>query len=307
MSRYWYLIFVLALILSGCGGQFFAAPHVTETPTSTLTPTPSPTWTPSPTPTQTPTQTPTITPSPTPDWPVQGPEHVVCPILLYHRIDTPPYPSRYYVTPQDFESHMQMLKDWGYTTIPLSLLIEALTKGAPLPPRPLVLTFDDGDISVYTNAWPIMQKFGFIGVVYIVGNRLQADGYMNADQIRELTNAGWEVGSHSMSHADLTKAHSKDQNTLTWETKQSRLDLEAAIGVPVRTFAYPFGLMDDAVGRAVKSAGYEAAVGLGYTADQWNTMLYYLWRREIKGDYTIETFRLVMPWSDLSNTATPVP
>ncbi len=308
VSRYWYLNLFFALMLAGCGGQALAAPHVTETPTLTLTPTASPTWTPSPTA----TPTPTVTPIPTPTWPVQGPGEIVCPILMYHRIDSPGFDSRYHVRPEDFEWHMQMLHDWGYTSIPISLLVQAITQGAPLPPRPVVLTFDDGDISVYTTAWPIMQKFGFTGVVYIVGNRLQAEGYMNAEQIRELADAGWEVGSHSMSHADLTKVHGKDRNTLVWETKQSRLDLEAAIGVPVRTFAYPYGLMDDAVGRAVHNAGYEAAVGLGYTAEQWPSMLYYLWRREVRGDYTIDIFRSVMPWSDVSGTpaapaATPTP
>ncbi len=300
MSRYWYLNLVFALMLAGCSGQTLAVPHVTETAASTLTPTTtaSPTWTPSPTA----TPTPTITPTPTPIWLVQGPGRIVCPILMYHHIESPGFNSRYHVRPEDFEWHMQMLHDWGYTTIPISLLVQAITQGAPLPPRPVVLTFDDGNISVYTTAWPIMQKFGFIGVVYIVGNRLQADGYMNADQIRELVDAGWEVGSHSMSHADLTKV--KDRNILMWETRQSRLVLEAAIGVPVRTFAYPYGLMDDAVRRAVRDAGYEAAVGLGYTAEQWPSMLYYLWRREVGGDYTIDIFRSVMPWSDVSETPT---
>lgn len=302
VNHYRYWILFLTLLLASCNNLAVAAPGAT----ATTTPIPSPTITLTPTPSQTPTSTPipTLTPVPTPAWPVQGPGRIICPILLYHRIDTSPYPSRYYVTPEDFESHMQMLHDWGYTSIPLSLLVQAITQGAPLPPRPVVLTFDDGDISVYTHAWPIMQKFGYTGVIYIVGNRLQADGYMNAEQIRQLADAGWEVGSHSMSHADLTKVHGKDRNTLVWETKQSRLDLEAAIGVPVKTFAYPFGLMDDAVGRAVKNAGYESAVGLGYTAEQWPDMLFYLWRREVKNDYTVDIFRLVMPWSDVTDAAT---
>lgn len=305
MNRYWYWLLVFSLLLAGCDSLAVAAPGATET----ATPTPSPTATLTPTPSQTPTATltPTITPTPTPAWPVQGPGQITCPILMYHRIDSPDFDSRYHVRPEDFEWHMQMLSDWGYTPIPISLLVQAITQGVPLPPRPVVLTFDDGDISVYTTAWPIMQKFGFVGVVYIVGNRLQADGYMNAEQIRALAEAGWEVGSHSMSHADLTKTHGKGRDTLNWETKQSRLDLEAAIGVPVRTFAYPFGVMDDAVGRAVHNAGYEAAVGLGYAAEQWPGMLYYLWRREVRSDYTIDTFRLVMPWSDVSDALTTTP
>ncbi len=288
------LTILLMVFLTGCGNALIPPVPVTSTLSATIPPTSTATLIPSPTPTA--TLTPTVTPTPTPAWPVQGPGHVVCPILLYHRIDVPENPSRYFVTPDQFEVQMELLHDWGYTSIPLSLLVKAITQGAPLPPRPMVLTFDDGDISVYNNAWPVMKKYGYTGVVYIVSNRLQVDGYMNAEQIRALADDGWEVGSHSMSHADLTKSHSKDWNSLPSETKQSRLDLEAAIGVPVRTFAYPFGFMDDAVGRAVHNAGYESAVGLGYTADQWPGMLFYLWRREIKGDYTLKTFEVVMPW-----------
>jgi peptidoglycan/xylan/chitin deacetylase (PgdA/CDA1 family) len=83
-------------------------------------------------------------------------------------------------------------------------LIKAITEGADLPPRPLLITFDDGHLNNYTTAFPIMQKYGFTGVLYIVANYMGADQYMNADQIKEMAIAGWEVGSHSISHSDLT-------------------------------------------------------------------------------------------------------
>lgn len=154
---------------------------------------------------------------------------------------------------------MQALHDWGYTAIPISLLVHAIQSGAPLPERPVVITFDDGDITVYTIAFPIMREFGFVGVNYLVANRLEVEGYMNAAQLQELSAAGWEVGSHSMTHADL-----RTSPNLDWEIRQSRLVLEAALGLPAETFAYPYGLGNDSESIVEQvRAHYTAAVGLG--------------------------------------------
>ena len=80
---------------------------------------------------------------------------------------------------------MQALDDWGYTTITAKQLIKAITKGEALPPRPIVITFDDGHYSVYEYAFPIMQEHGFFGVTYIVANRLKSYGFTGAPQLEE--------------------------------------------------------------------------------------------------------------------------
>ena len=66
------------------------------------------------------------------------------------------------------------------TTITTELLIKAVNEGADLPPRPILITFDDGHLNNYTTAFPIMKKYGFTGVLYIVANYMGADQYMNA-------------------------------------------------------------------------------------------------------------------------------
>jgi peptidoglycan/xylan/chitin deacetylase (PgdA/CDA1 family) len=281
---------VVVLLLAACSpaGAVLSPSPVPPTPTASRAPaaaTPTLLLFPSPTPVL------TFTPSP---WPVQGPGAVVCPILLYHRIATPPFPNDYYVTPDAFREQMQALRDWGYTAIPISLLVRAITQGAPLPERPVVITFDDGDISVYTTAFPIMREFGFVGVNYLVGNRLQVEGYMNVAQLQELSAAGWEVGSHSMTHADLRTSHDLD-----WEIRQSRLELEAALGVPVATFAYPYGLGNDneSIVEQVR-ANYVAAVGLGPYLEQNFSRLYYLARRPVLYGWDLERFASFLPWSE---------
>lgn len=257
------------------------------------------------------TQTPayTITPTPTTTRVHQGPDAAVVPIILYHRIGKSPIDSQYYVPPEKFEEQMKLLRDWEYTVISVETLVDAIDEGADLPPRPIVITFDDGDISVYETAFPILQKYGLTGVVYIVNNYMGTDGYMSAKQIKEMVAAGWEVGSHSRSHRDLTKLEPAVQRA---EIVEAREVLQEATGAPVLTFAYPFGIMNPGVGSYVHFAGYVAAMGLGFTSDQGKSNLFWLQRRDIKGDYDIKQFAGFLPWqgnpaSIPPDTPTPTP
>jgi peptidoglycan/xylan/chitin deacetylase (PgdA/CDA1 family) len=232
---------------------------------------------------------------------------VYVPIILYHRIDTSPINSQYYVPPAKFDEEMKLLHDWGYQTITTELLIKAITEGADLPPRPLLITFDDGHLNNYTTAFPIMQKYGFTGVLYIVANYLGADQYMNADQIKEMAAAGWEVGSHSISHSDLTSLEPYRQR---YEVVESRTLLEEALGVPVLTIAYPFGISDSSVIDYAHFAGYIGGMSLGYTYDQGVSNLFTMQRRDIKGTYDVKQFAAFLPWQGdpvFLPTDTPTP
>jgi len=290
MKRIVVLIMGLSILLSACGAGIFAKP--TPTPTATATPLP-PTQTA--TITLTPTITPTFTASPTPTTTRvhQGPGTVLVPIILYHWIAVSPINSQYYVPPEKFEEELKLLHDWGYTTITTELLIKSITEGADLPPRPIVITFDDGHLDNYTNAFPIMKKYGFTGTLYIVANYLGADQYMNADQIKEMAAAGWEVGSHSISHLDVTALEPYRQRH---EVVDSRTELENALGVPILTIAYPFGLSNPGVIDYAHFAGYIGGMSLGFTHDQGLTNLYTLQRRDIKGSYDVKQFAAFLPW-----------
>lgn len=258
--------------------------HLPPTATATLQPTLTPTETFTPSPTATPTEA----------WIQQGPGDVTVPIIVYHRIDYSPIDSRYYVTPEKFEEQMKLLHDWGYSSITTTMLIDAIIKGIELPPRPFLFTVDDGNIDNYTNLFPIMQKYGFTGILYIVGNYIGAEHYMNDEQILEMYNAGWEVGSHSMNHFDLTKL---DGEQLRFEIVGSKETLETRLGVPILTFAYPFGLHNEAAHDYIKFAGYIGAMGAsGYTPAQGRWNLFYLQRVEIKGSEDAKTFTRFLPW-----------
>ncbi len=263
------------------------------------------------TPTPTFTLTPTLTVPPTATLVLvhQGPDAVTVPILLYHRIDVSQVKSQFHVSPVKFEEQMALLHNWGYTTITLDLLLKAIYEGADLPARPLLISFDDGHSNVYDTAFPIMQKYGFTGVTYIVGVYMGADGYMSAGQLKEMANAGWEIGSHSMSHLDLTKL---DPDQRIYEIFRSRELLSEEIGVPVNSFAYPFGFTDDGVFKLVHNAEYTSAMGLGYTYDQGKWNIFLMNRRDVNGTYDLKKFAAFLPWQGEitflpTDTPTPTP
>lgn len=302
------ILLTFGLLASACNGLAVAAPVNTMPPSPTASRLPpsataTVTWTPSP------TQTFTASPVPTATWVSQGPDVVIVPILMYHHVELNPIDSNYRVSASKFEDELRLMRDWGYSSITTTMLVNAITQGADLPPRPVIITFDDGNLDNYTVAWPIMQKYGFTGVLYIVSNRLQADGYMNATQIKEMAAAGWEVGSHSLSHPSLTAG--LDPEVIRREIVESKTQLEAALGVPVLTFAYPFGNAGNTPVDYVKFAGYIAAMGAtGFTADQWSSNLFVLQRCEIKGSDDVKAFTRFLPWKGdpaFLPTDTPTP
>jgi len=306
MKKIFILIMGLSILLSGCGTGFLAASTSTSTATTTSTPLP-PTATATVTPTFTITPTFTASPIPTATWVHQGPETVLVPIILYHRIDTSPINSQYYVPPEKFDEEMKLLHDWGYTTITTEMLIKAINEGADLPPRPILITFDDGHLDNYTSAFPIMKKYGFTGVLYIIANYMGTDKYMNADQIKEMAAAGWEVGSHTVNHLDLTSLEPERQR---YEVVDSRTILESKLGVPILTIAYPFGISNSGVIDYAHFAGYIGGMSLGYTQNQGTSNLFTLQRRDIQGNYDMKRFATFLPWQGdpvFLPTDTPTP
>jgi len=299
ISRMFPILIVIGLLLTSCSsGNDNPTLYPSDTPAANPTQPKvsmaivdaSPTPTPEPTITFTatlppPTPTPTLTP--TPQWTYNEPGVVAAPILLYHKVDGDSFTSRYQVSIPDFQAQMAAIQELGYTPIGMSLFLEALLNGVELPPKPIVITFDDGDLSVYEHAFPIMEEFGYPGVFYIVANRIHnSPGFVTIDQLKEMIAAGWEIGSHSYTHSDITLDH----NIAPKEVGQSKADLEAALGVRVNTFAYPYGKIDPFTAQKVSDFAYRAGMGLGtkkvHTLSNW----LYLERIEIYGEYTLENF-----------------
>jgi peptidoglycan/xylan/chitin deacetylase (PgdA/CDA1 family) len=303
-----FIVIAFALFLLGCRAlQLVTSPPPTIAPASTETPSPSPTPPASVTPILFPTDTATLPPSetplptltfapsltPEPQWVVQGPGDVIVPILLYHHVgfslqgDTV-----YYISPDTFDRQMNLLYQWGYRTISVDLLTRAIQQGAELPPKPILLTFDDGSETTYATALPIMQRYGFTGVSYLVYYYIGISNYMDKEQILALYASGWEIGSHSLSHTDLTTRPDRQED----EIVESRRKLQSLLGIPITSFAYPFGAYDSDSLNYVHKAGYIAAMGLGKESLQGNKNLFYLYRQAVEGTDDLQTFASRLPW-----------
>lgn len=187
-----------------------------------------------------------------------GPARPV-PILMYHVVTDPPPDAPYpdlYVSARDFADQIDALARAGFTAITLSELWDGWFAGGPLPRRPVVLTFDDGYRSHLVNALPVLRRHGWPGVLFLEVKNLEPDWGLRAEQVRTLLREGWELGSHTIDHPDLTTI---DAERLEREVGESRRRLSELFGVPVSFFCYPAGRYDDRVIAAVERAGYLGA------------------------------------------------
>lgn len=190
-----------------------------------------------------------------------GRESIHVPILMYHYIRVNPVPgdqlgANLSVTPQDFERQMDWLAANGYHPVDLADVRAYFAGRAPLPAKPVVLTFDDGYRDMYTTAYPILRAHHFKAVSYVVTGFVGGPNYMSWDMIRELDANGIEIGAHTYSHADLTTV-SPDE--LHLQLADSESTLAAQLWHPVVDFCYPAGRFNDTVVAAVQAAGYQTA------------------------------------------------
>lgn len=192
------------------------------------------------------------TPSARADWkPHPGP----VPILAYGAIQSPGSEESFpglLVEPRDFEAQIQWLDEQGFQAVTLAQVERAWYEDAKLPPKPIVITFDNGYASQYANAFPVLQEYGWPGVL-----NLQAQGAELPDaDVRKLIDAGWELASRGIGEVDLTAV---DPATLETNVAGSRRDLRERFGVPLRNFSFPSGSYDETVISAVAKAGYDGA------------------------------------------------
>jgi peptidoglycan/xylan/chitin deacetylase (PgdA/CDA1 family) len=186
------------------------------------------------------------------------------PILMYHRIDylrptLPAITRRLTVDPGDFARQMGWLKAHGYHSLTQEQLLAALRDGRPLPARPVVITFDDGYRDVLGKASPVIRRLGLHATEYVITGRLRGTdpSFLTAPELRVIEQRGIEIGSHTVTHADLptlTDAQAFEELTASKRT------LEQAVGHPVPWFAYPYGAYDSRVVQMVARAGYKLAV-----------------------------------------------
>jgi len=194
------------------------------------------------------------------------------PVLMYHKVVSEPVTGSQHgtwVTKERFERQLASLRRRGMNTVTLRDCLTAARGERPLPPRPVILTFDDGYLDNYSNAFPLLGKFGMTAVVFVVADPSLASNawdsaagepwapLMTREQALEMSRAGIEIGSHTLTHPRLPGLST---DRLAWELGESKRVLESWLDAPVVSLAYPYGAVDERVKRIAQQAGYECAV-----------------------------------------------
>ena len=187
-------------------------------------------------------------------------------ILMYHSVSNAEGPTS--IAPEIFAEQMAAIAEAGVKVISLDDLLSAKAGKTTLPKQSIIITFDDGFKNFAETAWPVMEKFGFSPIVYVPtgwvakaenwrGANEPARRLMNWAEIREMSDAGVSIGSHAVSHPDLTTL---PDDALLAELCQSRKTLEDRLGKAIPHFAPPYGLTTQKV-RDKIAKEYKTSVG----------------------------------------------
>jgi peptidoglycan/xylan/chitin deacetylase (PgdA/CDA1 family) len=185
------------------------------------------------------------------------------PILMYHYVRTPPSTRtdllgyRLSVAPEVFQTQMDWLFYNQYHAVNFNDVRAYFAGIRPLPPKPFMITLDDGYTDLYTTAYPILRSHRFTAVAYIVTSFVGTSRYVSREQVVEMDHAGIQIASHTVNHADLARSSFGSQ---MYQLLESKRWLEHLLGHPVVDFAYPSGQFNSQVMTAVRQAGYDTAV-----------------------------------------------
>jgi len=190
-----------------------------------------------------------------------GERSVRVPVLMYHYIrplddERSKTGNILSVTPEHFASQMQEIVDLGYHPISPQDLYDTLMSSSALPAKPVIITFDDGYLDQYTDAWPVLQRLNFKATFFIITGYTKGE-YLDHDKLLELDRSGLAtVAAHTRHHAALGRSSDQARQD---EILGSKQDLEALLGHPVTIMAYPYGSYDEEVKKLVAKNGFQMA------------------------------------------------
>jgi peptidoglycan/xylan/chitin deacetylase (PgdA/CDA1 family) len=223
-------------------------------------------------------------------------ERAWIPIFCYHHIrdwvrsDTEDERA-YIVSPDDLEEQLAWLKEEGYTSVDTQQVYEYYALGKPLPPKPVMLSFDDNDDNQYENAAPLLEKYGFKGVFFIMTVTIGQENYMTEEQLKDLSERGHDIQPHTWDHHMVTGYKTEEE----WELQivGPKATLEKILGKETPFFAYPFGIYNAEVAEKVKGYGYKAAFRLSEVMDDEADPVFAIKRYITNGYWDLDQFAVV--------------
>lgn len=186
------------------------------------------------------------------------------PVLMYHHIRPSAASDKLSVSPECFARQMRYLKKHGFRVLTVSELAGEWDGGRGWMPNTAALTFDDGFQNVLDHAVPVLRELGFKATFFLITSKVGTEHFVSWDEARALAAQQFEIGSHSVSHADLVGL---DDEALKRELTESRDTIARETGRAPSLFCYPMGRFDERVRRAVRDAGYRAACATNPPAD----------------------------------------
>jgi len=189
----------------------------------------------------------------------ETPRETRVPIVVYHSVrphikGESEYQDVYDITPELLEKQLEYLRENNFTTITFKMLADYFDNKISLPKKPVILSFDDSWHNQYEYAFPVLKEFNATGTFFVFTNSLNHGNHMTLSEVKELRDAGMEIGSHTKTHPYLDEV--VDPDALKNEVANSKEILRLDLGVMIDTFAYPFGEHASSSIEAVKRAGY---------------------------------------------------
>ena len=178
------------------------------------------------------------------------------PVLMYHSISTNPQ-NNLCVSEEQFNAEMEWLHSQKYYTLSMDEFCDALLKGALIPEKSVLITFDDGYLDNYKAAWPILKKYDLVATFFIITSTVDNASSMTWDQLRELVKGGNSIGSHTVNHSDLAKLSDVQQEK---ELRESKKTLDEKLGINVKSVCYPSGKYNEGTVRILPTLDYKIAV-----------------------------------------------
>jgi peptidoglycan/xylan/chitin deacetylase (PgdA/CDA1 family) len=217
------------------------------------------------------------------------------PVLMYHHVgDLPPHPDRIRldltVSTSDFSDQIALLDSLGYQTISTDQLYAALTAGAALPPKPIIITFDDGYDDVFANAVPILKQHNMTGTFAIITDFLGGPGYADISTLATAYQQGMELVCHSRHHIDF-KDPKYSYQTKFDEIAGCKQDLKDNFGIETSTFIYPYGHFNAEVVKILKAAGFKMAFTTAFGSVNKGQDLLLLPRVRVHGSEQMQTYQ----------------
>ncbi|MDU1229349.1 MAG: polysaccharide deacetylase family protein [Clostridium sp.] len=221
-------------------------------------------------------------------------DNIGIPVLYYHSVDENAA-NEVTITPEKLKEQLDYINDNNYVTITMTELYDHIENNKPIPEKSILITFDDGYMNNYTEAFPMLKELNMTATIFCVGNSLDGSYYLSEEAIKEMSDYGIDIESHTVNHVHLDTM-SYDEQLL--ELKNSKNILEKITGKEVLSLAYPFGDYNDNTIKAAKDAGYKMGfttkLGLSDRTDD----IYKLDRIYISSSYDMNTFKNL-----LKNTA----